>query len=126
MGNKTTSQAILQKARARAAETITVRVEAWDTDLVIRRLSTQEATEMIQQFVTAGDDGKLKEDSVGSNKFLFQRTVIEPAFTPEEVDELWATESVDTTGKVLQAIRAFNTLTAEAQKETAHSFPVQE
>lgn len=126
MGNKTTSQEILKRARVRGAETTTVHVPDWGTDLVIRRLNTRQATEMLQEFISKGDDGELTEDSIGSNKYLFLHGVVEPAFTPEEVDELWETEAVETTGIVLRAIRAFNGMTAEAQKETAHSFPVQE
>lgn len=117
---------ILNSARQRAAETREVPVPAWGGDVTIRRLSTVEVTELTERFISAGEDGKLQEDSLGSNKYLFAHSVVEPAFTDEEVDELWANEGVDATGEVLKAIRIFNGLGKEAQKEELHSFPVQE
>ena len=111
---KLTAQQIIELARAEIADTKTIAIEGWG-DFVLRKITIAE-----QMQIQKDADGDANEAS----KLAFTIGIVEPSFTKEEVDALWANTTMKRLQPISDALSEFNGLsTPKAVVED--SFPVQ-
>ena len=112
---KLTARDIIELAQARAAQTRKVEVPELGATFTIRKLTMQEVQQTSQDATG---------DQIALSKLLFGISVVEPVFSPADVDALWGSGTPDVIVPVITAINEFNNVsTPKAVVED--SFPEQ-